>query len=262
MKRILTVGWLITDWMMRQFRLVIVAGTILVFLPRGGFAAVPEVVAKSVALSPLSTWLEPAAPGWNYPEGEASRQWDVLQHDLRKMDRFKQFASEVYCADALVTAEDKDPLTILLRRTQSLLNDIISMRNAPSLASETKALADLVARAKSAASTQRRPLFDEALLLRRKIAFSNPLLNFNELLFIKRDLSQVMQHCCDQYYGQQQRTGGGLFVLSDPFGESPAIRDVLAGSQLKIGTRQEMGKDGGSVLSPALSYDGKKIAFA
>ncbi len=227
-----------------------------------GLADYGKTPAKMPLVSPLSTWLEPAAPGRNYPDGEASRQWGVLQHDLKKIDRFRQFASETFCADALVTPEDKDPLTILLRRTQSLLNDIKSMRNAPSLESETKALADLVARAKTAAEAQRRPLFDEALLLRRKIAFSNPLLNFNELLFIKRDLSQVMQHCCDQYYGQQQRTGGGLLVLSDPFGESPAIRDVLAGSGLKIGTRQDMGKDGGSVLSPALSYDGKMISFA
>ena len=227
-----------------------------------GLSDYGKAVSKIVSVSPLATWLEPAAPGKNYPEGEATRQWVVLQHDLKKTDRFKQFAAETYCAEALVTPEDKDPLTILVRRTQALLNDIKSMRNPPTLESETKALADLTARAKSAAETERRSLFDEALVLRRKIAFSNPLLNFKELLFIKRDLSQVMQHCCDQYYGQQQRSGGGLFVLSDPFGESPAMRDVLAGSKLDFGTRKDMGKDGGSILSPALSYDGKMIAFA
>ncbi|MEI6646860.1 MAG: hypothetical protein WCP12_12565, partial [bacterium] len=227
-----------------------------------GLADYGKAIPKTSLISPLATWLEPAATGKNYPEGEATRQWGVLQHDLKITNRFKQFAPETYCAEALVTPEDKDPLTILLRRTQALLNDIQSMQNAPVLKSEAKTLADITARAKSAVETERRTLFDEALLLRRKIAFSNPLLNFKELLFIKRDLSKVMQHCCDQYYGQQQRTGGGLFVLSDPFGASPAIRDMLAGSQLKIGTRQEMGTDGGSILSPALSYDGKTIAFA
>ena len=227
-----------------------------------GFADYGKAVAKTAAVSSLATWMEPAAPGKNYPEGEATRQWAVLQYDLKKTDRFKQFAAETYCAEALVTPEDKDPLTILLRRTQALLKDIQSLQNAPALDAEAKALADLLARAQTVAETERRPLFDEALVLRRKIAFSNPLLNFKELLFIKRDLSQVMQHCCDQYYGQQQRSGGGLFVLSDPFGGSPAMRDVLAGSKLDFGTRKDMGKDGGSILSPALSYDGKMIAFA
>ncbi len=227
-----------------------------------GLADYGKTISKAGSVSLLATWLEPAAPGKNYPEGEATRQWGVLEHDLKKTDRFKQFASETYCPEALVTLEDRDPLTILLRRTQALLKDIQALRNAPALEPETKALADITARAKAASELERRQLFDEALVLRRKIAFSNPLLDFKELLFIKRDLSQVMQHCCDQYYGQQQRSGGGLFVLSDPFGDSPAIRDVLAGSKLAFGTRKEMGKDGGSVLSPALSYDGKMIAFA
>ena len=227
-----------------------------------GLADYGKAIPNTASVSQLATWLEPAAPGKSYPEGEATRQWGVLQHDLKKTDRFKQFASETYCAEALVTPEDKDPLTILLRRTQALLKDIQSMRNAPALEAEAKALVDITARAKAVPEAERRALFDEALVLRRKIAFSNPLLNFKELLFIKRDLAQVMQHCCDQYYGQQQHSGGGLFVLSDPFGEAPAMRDVLAGSKLDFGTRKDMGKDGGSILSPALSYDGKMIAFA
>jgi len=81
-----------------------------------------------------------------------------------------------------------------------------------------------------------------------------------------------MEHCCDQFYGQQQRSGGGLFVLADPFGTKPALRDLLAdarvsngrfkGQPLDFGTRASQGKDGGSVLSPAISYDGRTVAFA
>lgn len=217
---------------------------------------------SGASAAPLTTWLEPAAPGATLPESEMKRQWVVLSHDLQKIDRFQKFGPETYCADALVTAEDKNPLTILLRRTRALLLDIQSLQNAPSLSAEAKALEELTSRAKSASDADIQKLFDEALVLRRKIAFSNPLLDFKELLFIKRDVSKVMQHCCDQFYGQQQRSGGGLFVLSDPFGKAPVLRDVLAGSPLQFGTRQEMGKDGGSILSPALSYDGKMIAFA
>jgi len=208
------------------------------------------------------SWLEPAAPGLRYPEGEAARQWAIHQHDLMKVSRFNKIAPETYCADALVTVEDKDPLALLLRRTKALLNDLKTLQNPPSLAQEALALDALRKRAETATEPERRLLFDEVLALRRKIAFSNPLLNFKELLFIKRDLSKVMGHCCDQYYGRQQRTGGGLFVLSNPFGDTPVMRDVLADSKLKIGARCDLGKDGGSVLSPAISYDGKTIAFA
>ncbi len=218
------------------------------------------LLSSSIAMG--NSWLEPAAPGKRYPEGEAQRQWEILKHDQKMVNRFTQVAPQTFCSEALVTPEDKDPLAIVLRRTRALLNDLKAMEKPPALETATIELDALVKRAEDATESQRRLLFDEALLLRRKITFSNPLLNFKELLFIKRDLSQVMQHCCDQYYGQQQRTGGGVFVLSEPFGEAPTLRDVLAGSPLKIGSRQELRKDGGSVLSPAISYDGKKIAFA
>ena len=40
---------------------------------------------------------------------------------------------------------------------------------------------------------------------------------------------------CDQYYGLAQRPGGGLFILSDPFGAKPAIRNLLEKSTVAAG---------------------------
>ena len=37
----------------------------------------------------------------------------------------------------------------------------------------------------------------------------------------------VANHMCDQYYGNFARAGGGLFVLDDPFGPTPRVRNVL-----------------------------------
>lgn len=69
------------------------------------------------------------------------------------------------------------------------------------------------------------------MLLRRRIASANPALHFSELLFIKREsLRGVMEHCCDQYYGQQQRSGGGLFALTDPFGPAPGAARPAGGA--------------------------------
>jgi hypothetical protein len=132
--------------------------------------------------------------------------------------------------------------------------------------------------------TARRALFDQVCHVRRKIAFSNPLLRFESLLFLKRHRS-IYDHCCDQFYGMTQRPGGGLFVLSDPFGPRPVVRDLLEqaavengrlkGQSLSGGPKRDWrlsfdglgnldgeSTEGGSFLSPDLSYDGQSIVFA
>ena len=222
-----------------------------------------------------SEWLTPPATGAAYPEGESDRQWAFLQYDLTQKTRFNTFASEAYCADSLVSDADRDPLDILLRRTAALLADVQALPGARDLAAEQRDLAAVRAQSLSVKPDNmegRRALFNLLLPVRRRIAFANPLLEFNDLLFIKREVRGVMEHCCDQFYGQQQRSGGGLFVLSGPFGAKPVLRDVLADARvangrmkdqpLAFGTRAAQGKDGGSLLSPAISYDGKTISFA
>ena len=229
----------------------------------------------SAAVYGASEWLTPPAPGAPYPEGEADRQWAFLSYDLTQKTRFASFAPETYCADARVTDADRDPLDVLLRRTTALLADVRSLPGAGDLVSELRDLDAIRIQAESLKPDNpdgRRALFNLLLPVRRRIAFANPLLRFNELLFIKREVRGVMEHCCDQFYGQQQRSGGGLFVLADPFGAKPALRDLLADARvangrmkdqpLTFGTRATQGKDGGSALSPAVSYDGKTIAFA
>ena len=77
-------------------------------------------------------------------------------------------------------------------------------------------------------------LYHKACRLRRAIAFSNPLLDFDRIVFIKRRRA-IYNHMCDQYYGAHAVPGGGVFVLSNPFGEKPKERDVLAGSVVERG---------------------------
>ncbi|MEI7902030.1 MAG: hypothetical protein WCK89_17395, partial [bacterium] len=222
-----------------------------------------------------SEWLTPPAPGAAYPDGEADRQWAFLTYDLTQKTRFAGFAPETYCAEALVTAADRDPLDILLRRTAALLADVGKLPGCRTLDAEQRDLEALrteAAAVEPAATEKRRSLFDRLLPVRRRIAFANPVLDFNELLFIKREVRVVMEHCCDQFYGQEQRSGGGLFVLAEPFGAKPTLRDLLADARVGNGrmkdkplafcTRAMQGKGGGSLLSPAVSYDGKTIAFA
>ena len=229
------------------------------------------------------------AAGWSLstraaaaPAIEADEQWAGFQFELTQRDALAARAAETFHAAALVDPTDRDPLDVLLRRTAALLDDL---KTRVDLELDQRALADL--RQEAAATTDpaaRRALFDRALVLRRRIAFANPLLDFDELLFVKRHRA-IYEHMCDQFYGITARPGGGLYVLEGAFGPTPRVRDVLtnavvgngrlkgqrlvggdgAGKKLHWdGTHRLSGDEttGGAFLSPALSYDGKEIAFA
>jgi len=103
--------------------------------------------------------------------------------------------------------------------------------------------------------------------LRREALFANPLLDFQKILFIKRDFlpphEKQGNHMCDQYFGFHARPGGGLFVLEDAFGNAPKARDLLADSTCTNG--RFAGKkltSAGGFLSPDLSFDAKEILFS
>lgn len=226
------------------------------------------------------------------PMSETEIQYVVLKHDLRNRAHFARVAPETLHPESLIQDADRDPLDIVLRRTAALLADIQAMPEAPDLSDATGCLEDLVATAEQvsvADEESRRKLYDQACKLRRSIAFSNPLLDFDELLFIKRRRA-LFNHMCDQYYGMAAAPGGGLYVLSQPFDAdseaAPRIRDVLANSIVQNGrlagqrlsggpsdvqpsvsfdgNGNRRGEDlgGGTFLSPDLSYDGKTILFA
>lgn len=221
------------------------------------------------------------------PPDELEVQFGVLKFDLRNAAQFDRVAAETYRPQALVLKSDRDPVDVVLRRTAALLADLQRMPATPDLSAREKRLAELRAKNDQVSVgdlAARLALFKEVCAVRRQIAFANPLLNFDQILFIKRHRA-VYNHMCDQYYGMTARPGGGLYVLSDPFGPEPKLRDVLANSVVEHGRLQGqkltggsgpppalsfdgMGNisgpevDGGSFLSPDLSYDAKQILFA
>lgn len=239
------------------------------------------------AVAAPSPWLGPAPSGMACPPGEEERQFAAINHDLKRRPHFQRLATETFRREALIWDTDRDALDVILRRTESLLRDIVRMSQAPNLSSAKTELAELHTAAEKTAindAPARRDLFDRACRLRRQIAFANPLLDFDSLLLLKRHRS-IYDHCCDQFYGITQNPGGGLFVLTDPFGAKPVIRDLLEKSAVTTGhlknqfltggpRRQWKLKfdgegnlsgeqtQGGSFLSPDLSFDGRKVAFA
>jgi hypothetical protein len=84
----------------------------------------------------------------------------------------------------------------------------------------------------------------------RQLAFSNPLLDFDDVLFTKR-VPGTYNHMSDQYYGWWSRPGGGIYILRGFKSDAPAVVSLTESFQYP-----------GSFLRPALSYDGQKILFA
>jgi len=95
-----------------------------------------------------------------------------------------------------------------------------------------------------------REMYLQALWAVRKMALANPLLDFDEVLFVKR-APGLFPHVSDQYYGWWSRSGGGIFVLSGFKGNGPKLRCLTEGLF-----------DEGNFLRPDLSYDGKKVLFS
>jgi hypothetical protein len=228
---------------------------------------------------------------------ELDSQFAALKLDLRQRATFVKHASETYREEACILGSDRDPADIVLRRTAALWADLEKNKGAETVVGPDHRKAGsqdfgaALARLQEACATtpvadapRRRALFDEACKLRRQIAFSNPLLDFDQLLFIKRHRA-IYEHMCDQFYGITARPGGGLYVLQHPFSAKPEVRDVLANSVVEKGRLQGQRlfggngataklnwdgvlhlfgdeTEGGAFLSPAVSCDGRQILFA
>jgi hypothetical protein len=116
--------------------------------------------------------------------------------------------------------------------------------------------------AKNVPEDVRRDLYLRTRRLVRKIAFCNPLLDFDKILFVKRHDPGGLYHMVHQYYGFCANPGGGLFVLCDPFTDDPKVVDLLETSVVRRGRLAGRELEPGTFLSPDLSFDGRSILFA
>jgi len=178
-------------------------------------------------------------------------------------DHFDRLAAEVHRKSALLFVTDRDPVDVVLRRTAALLADIKKMKNAPDLSTRAATLDALKTRAGQVPVDDpdaRRKLFAEIAKVRRKIAFSNPLINFDKILFATHH--KTHGHMCDQYFGFHARKGGSVYVLENAFSDNPTARDLLAGEKIQNGRLKGKTLAEGSHMSLELSYDAKTILFA
>ena len=202
-------------------------------------------------------------------KNEPAAQFRQLQRDLGRLGWFKGVAQYALRPQALILESDRDPLDVVLRRSTALLDKLKQTSAAGKLGPLESALRRLGEQA-AGIDVRRRggPLqaLPGSLPGRRQIAFTNPLLDFDKLLFVKRHFLPPSEglgnHMCDQFFGFHAIAGGGLYVLDDILSGRPKCRDVLAHAVCGNGRFEGKRLEPGAFLSPALSYDGKTIIFA
>lgn len=156
----------------------------------------------------------------------------------------------------------------VLRRGRQLADRLKGKAGAARLEPWLAELGRLEARVQALAAQEplaaetRREIYLAARRAVREIAFCNPLLRIDKLLFVKRHDARGVFHMCDQFYGCNAVPGGGLFVLEDPLGPRPRLVNLLERSVVQQGRLKGRKLEGGSFLSPEVSFDGRTILFA
>ena len=217
--------------------------------------------------------------GRDFPEAGAERQ--RLEDLAAQYDRLEalrsgklpcsRFAKPEYVRrqEALLRPEDRDPADIVLRQTEALLKNLQGMKGVRGLDAEAASLGELRQQCEKTAvgeTAARRALYLHGCAVRRTIAFANPLLDFDKILYVthKKNARGELagDHMAGQYYGIHATKGEGLFVLENAFGERPSARNLLADSACVNGRYAGAKLPDGAYLSPDLSFDGKRVLFA
>jgi hypothetical protein len=195
---------------------------------------------------------------------EQKREYDSLKKDIANRKWFDKVAKQTLRPESLIIKSDRDPADVVLRRTAGLLKHLSGLDKAPNLDAEAKqltALTEKVAKTPAGDTKARYECYAELCKLRRRIAFANPLLNFDKVTFLTHKMAYY-GHICDQYIGHNQRIGGGVHILQNPFSDKPKVQNLLDGVKVTNGPMKGKGLTGGSFISLELSFDAKTMLFA
>ena len=187
--------------------------------------------------------------------------YDELAMEIRGDYPRRWFAGteQIYNQEMLPGAADRDPTDLVLRRTRMLLDHLSVMpgfANGARFQAELEGLAD-----RNTTASDRKALFLEICALRRRIAFSNPLLDFKDILYCRWG-GEKPQINYGPYAGKNSRPGGGVYILRDAFGESPSEENLLTNSVVGNGRLEGTRLTPGTFRDVELSYDGQTVYFS
>jgi hypothetical protein len=165
-------------------------------------------------------------------------------------------------SNALVLSSDRKPLDVLARRTRLLIDDLARKGIPKQRIAQFRSRLTVILTPAGLAKTSATQQFASLSALHREAALTNPLLNFDSLLFVT--MIPTGGHMCDQYFPWtvDQSANGGIYILAGFKTASPRLINITANSTISNGRFQGQKLTGSAFLSPDLSYDGKTIVFA
>ena len=133
-------------------------------------------------------------------------QYQAIESGIRNGPRFEPGKNpHILDEQALILTTDKDPVDVQLRRTRALLTHLKTKLRATSLtplAAEVSKIATEAGAARAAAQADKlHELHTRLRDITRKAALANPLLNFDDLLFMGYMRPGGEKHMMDQYVG-------------------------------------------------------------
>lgn len=206
-------------------------------------------------------------------EKDWEEEFEFLEHEIKQvgegwfnLERLRKEAARV---EAVYHEQDKTPSDIILRRTKALLAHLgKSEGNRDAVSKASAELAEWENKRSKDPSADRETLmreFKELCRIRRSLAFSNPLLDFDKITFLTHYSQRQGKgeiHIVDQYLGFNARPGGAPYILENPFSDAPTARRLLDNTTISNGRRAGEKLENGSFLSLDLGYDSDKLFFA
>ncbi|MGD0896403.1 MAG: hypothetical protein ABR915_01125 [Thermoguttaceae bacterium] len=162
----------------------------------------------------------------------------------------------------------QSPVDVVCSRTQALLDRIAQLPGAPAMGKLQSELTALRSRAASHPADE--ALFLEVCALRQRIALSNPLIDFDSLLFTAYEGDSLIHLHNNAAASAKVCAGAGLYIVSGIKSGKYSVVDLLEKAPVTNGRYQ------GKILSNrnpewmnkaifnslALSYDAKQIVFS
>lgn len=197
-------------------------------------------------------------------------QYQELQNKLNEQTTLKKSTLNndiMLDSNSLILSSDRTPSDVLYRRTKALIRDLKRSKKKSNYMMYERMLDSLMPTRLSNALNKTSSVndFDQFIkvaALNRTAALDNPLIDFDDILFVGYKLPNNEKHMCDQYNPWNINMGGGLYILKGIKTNNPTLVDVLENSQCSNGPFKGYNLAGGAFLSPDLSYDGKTILFA
>ncbi len=202
-----------------------------------------------------------------HPEQAWNMEFQLLEQQIRFLNpdypAYEKLRGETLHESALILKTDKSPVDVILRRTRVLLEYLAGA--GVMLYEEEKALNKLLTADRDHQNTRDQLVFfKEVAALRRKIAFKNPLLDFDQIVFLKHNKQyRGERHMIDQYLGFNQEKAGGVYLLDHAFSDHSEVQSLLSDKTVAKGRlKGNHLENNGSFISLDLSYDAKSILFA